>query len=79
MNARTLLNPELRKKVKHLNVNEIRMLTAELENHFVQLRKFLKFYDEEAARRRHIPGPCWLPNWPVIGRFLPSSGRGDLN
>ena len=64
MNARAILDSELRKKVAHLDVEQIRVLTAQLEQDVLQLKIFLKVAgDKKFYRRRpasdHVPPRQW--------------------
>ena len=53
MNARSILDDELRKKVAHLDVGQIRVLTAQLEQSAFQLKVFLKLFDKQKSPARH--------------------------
>jgi hypothetical protein len=56
MNARKILNPELRNKIAHLTLKEIRELLPELERDVFQLQIFLKLAsDKKLASRRSPP------------------------
>lgn len=57
MNARSILPEELRKRIAHLNVFEIRELVVRLECDTFQLRTFLKVFDankKHSSRRRRL-------------------------
>lgn len=49
MNARTILNPELRQRVAHLTVNEIKKLHDQMAQDVFQLSVFLKLATTKKA------------------------------
>jgi len=53
MNARFVLDDYVRKRVAHLRVDQIRVLTARLESQTLQLRIFLKLFDRLKPARKH--------------------------
>ena len=64
MNARAILDSELRKKVAHLDVEQIKVLTAQLEQDVLQLKIFLKVAgDKKFCRRRPASGHALPRQW----------------
>ena len=53
MNARFILDDDLRKKVAHLNVKQIRDFTALMDRDILQLKIFLKLFDRLKPARKH--------------------------
>jgi len=62
MNARLLLDDDLRQRVSHLSVSEIRILLVQLECEAAALRIFLRAADADKKRRRAAPPRSSGPN-----------------
>jgi hypothetical protein len=66
MNARSVLDDDLRKKVAHLDVEQIKNLTAKLEQQVWQLKTFLKVSADQKTSRSPGKTDCSPPARPRL-------------